>query len=92
MTASNDDFSQGRGIFSDEERQVVMQAIFAGEDEAERREAAASPSTGSIKVHQLEEKEIVAHALNLSARQAAAELAKVPPVAELVAKATPVSD
>ena len=41
MTASNDDFSQGRGIFSDEERQVVMQAIFAGEDEAERREAFA---------------------------------------------------
>ena len=41
MTASNDDSSQGRGIFSDEERQVVMQAIFAGEDEAERREAFA---------------------------------------------------
>ena len=41
MTASNDDSPQGRGIFSDEERQTVMRAIFAGEDEAERREAFA---------------------------------------------------
>ena len=41
MTASNDDSPQGRGIFSDEERQVVMRAIFEGEDESERREAFA---------------------------------------------------
>jgi hypothetical protein len=41
MTTSNDDSPQERGIFSDEERQVVMHAIFAGTDEAERREAFA---------------------------------------------------
>jgi hypothetical protein len=41
MTTSNDDSPQGRGIFSAEERQVVMHAIFAGSDEAERREAFA---------------------------------------------------
>ena len=39
MTTSNDDSPQGRGIFSDEERQVVMSALFEGKDESERREA-----------------------------------------------------
>lgn len=41
MTASNDDFPQGQGIFSDDERQVVMRAIFEGENDLERREACA---------------------------------------------------
>ncbi|MFL6214824.1 MAG: hypothetical protein ACJ74J_13150 [Blastocatellia bacterium] len=41
MTASNDDSPQGRGIFSDEERQVVMRSICEGGDESERREAFA---------------------------------------------------
>jgi len=41
MTASNDDSPQGRGIFSDEERQTVMRAIFEGGNDPERREAFA---------------------------------------------------
>ncbi|MCC6423160.1 MAG: 2-oxoglutarate dehydrogenase E1 component [Phycisphaerales bacterium] len=35
------------------------------------REEAASPATGSFKMHQVEEQELIAHALDLTARQAA---------------------
>jgi 2-oxoglutarate dehydrogenase complex dehydrogenase (E1) component-like enzyme len=40
------------------------------------REAAASPATGSVKVHQIEEQELVAHALKLSSRREAAKAAR----------------
>ncbi|HKP10904.1 MAG TPA: hypothetical protein VJZ91_02300 [Blastocatellia bacterium] len=39
MTTSNDDSTQGRGIFRDEERQVVMRDALEHEDQDERREA-----------------------------------------------------
>jgi hypothetical protein len=39
MTTPNDDSMQGRGIFSDEERQVIMREALADEDESKRREA-----------------------------------------------------
>ncbi len=54
------------------------------------RDEAASPATGSFKLHQLEDQEIVAHALDLPVTQAR----NVPLASnkEAVAKATPVSD
>ena len=39
MTTSNDDSTQGQGIFSDEERQVIMREALEDEDESQRREA-----------------------------------------------------
>jgi len=39
MTTSNDESTQGQGIFSDEERQVIMREALEDEDESERREA-----------------------------------------------------
>jgi 2-oxoglutarate dehydrogenase E1 component len=54
------------------------------------REEAASPATGSYKVHQLEEQEIVAAALELRTEDARTEPPATPK--EAAAKATPVSD
>ena len=39
MTTPNDDSAQGQGIFSDEERQIIMRAALEDEDESQRREA-----------------------------------------------------
>jgi len=41
MTTSNDDSTQGRIIFSDEERHAVMRSIIKADDESERREVLA---------------------------------------------------
>jgi 2-oxoglutarate dehydrogenase E1 component len=55
------------------------------------RDASASPATGSYKIHQIEEQELIAHALELPAE---APKKTVPPAApkEAAQKATPVSD
>ena len=39
MTTSDDDSTQARIIFNDEERNTVMQCILEVEDKSERREA-----------------------------------------------------
>src|SRR5438270_6506575 len=41
MTTSNDDSTQGRIIFNDEERHAVMRSLIKADDEAERREVLA---------------------------------------------------
>jgi 2-oxoglutarate dehydrogenase E1 component len=55
------------------------------------REESASPATGSYKLHQIEEQELVAHALELPTEQSRKT---IPPAApkEAAQKATPVSD
>jgi 2-oxoglutarate dehydrogenase E1 component len=51
------------------------------------RDEAASPATGSYKLHQVEEQELVSHALELSSHRPAES-----PAANAPAKASPVSD
>jgi 2-oxoglutarate dehydrogenase E1 component len=55
------------------------------------REEAASPATGSSKLHQIEEQEIIQHALELSPKKAA-EAAPMPSAKQAAERATPVSD
>ncbi|HEV8607305.1 MAG TPA: 2-oxoglutarate dehydrogenase E1 component [Tepidisphaeraceae bacterium] len=55
------------------------------------REEAASPATGSSKLHQIEEQEIIQHALELSPKKAA-EAAPLPTPKQAAERATPVSD
>jgi 2-oxoglutarate dehydrogenase E1 component len=51
------------------------------------REAAASPATGSFKMHQIEEQELVTHALDLESRRQAARAS-----ADVAARAQPAPD
>ena len=55
------------------------------------REEAASPATGSYKLHQIEEQELIGHALELSQRKAE-EAAPVPVGKEAATKAQSVSE
>jgi len=54
------------------------------------REEAASPATGSYRLHQIEEQELIAHALELPPERARIDKPATP--REAAAKATPVSD
>ncbi len=55
------------------------------------RDEAASPATGSMKDHAKEEREIVAHALNLNPRSTAVQTVTAPGTAATATSATPVS-
>ncbi len=55
------------------------------------RDEAASPATGSMKVHQAEEREIVSAALEISSRSAAVREATAPSTPATASSSTPVS-
>jgi hypothetical protein len=55
------------------------------------REESASPATGNMKLHVIEEREIVSQALEIG-RNGAAKTVPMPAAKEAVKQATPVSD